>query len=470
MAPEQARSPKQVTTAADVYGLGAVLYHQFTGRAPFEGDTPLATMDLAANDPPPRPSSVNPAVPRDLDTVCLKCLEKDPARRYASAAELACDLARWRSGLPVLARPVRAWEHAWRWVRRHPLVTGMALTTLATLVTSVVVLAESYADIRKKEKETNEAYAQACAARNRLQEALDREQRTVYLERVWSAGRLCGVGQPAQAGFLLDQCPAPLRGWEWRYVDTVRRSADAGPVTLAEVGGRGGSLAVAPNGSRVAVGPRDPADDRVLILSAATGREERTLTGIGAVAFHPDSRRLATGRPGGGVRLWDVATGSEAGTIETGTQPVRALAFSPEGGRLAVATAEGLSSWDLVTRRRVSWGEDVPEAVALAFSPDGGRLAVADTTGVRLRDAVSGRVKGAVVADGLRVQALAFSPGSTRLVSGGADGRVLVWDVASGRELLALRDRGGAVTGVAWDSDRVFALDDAVRVWQPAKD
>jgi hypothetical protein len=466
MAPEQARAPRQVTTAADVYGLGAILYHQLTGQAPFRGDTPLATMDLAANAPPVRPSGLNPAVPRDLDTVCLKCLEKDPARRYASAAELADDLARWRTGRPVLARPVRAWEHALRWVRRHPLVAGMALTTLAALVTSVGILAESNARIREKERETHAAYLRECAMRYKLEEALSREQRTVYLERVASAGRLYGLNQFPQAWWLLDQCPAPLRGWEWRYLDSVRRST-ARSVTLADTGGKGGSLAVAPDGSRLAIGPRDPADHRVRILDAATGREERALSGTGPVAFHADSRRLATGRPGGGVRLWDAVDGTDAGVLEIGNQPLRALAFSADGQRLAVATQDSLGIWDMSTRSRVSWEENVREAFAVAFSPDGNRLAVAEPTAVRLRDVYTGRVEGALVGDPVRVDALAFSTDGSRLVTGGPDGRVFVWDVASGRELLALAGAGGGVRGVAWDRDRILALGEAVRLWQP---
>src|SRR5262249_41832036 len=151
MAPEQARTPKGVSTAADVYGLGAILYHRLTGQPPFSGETPLATLELVVGAPPVRPSQLNPAVPRDLDTICLKWLEKNPAKRYASASEVAGDLERWRKGLPIAARPARTWELAWRRVRRHPVASLMALATLATLVTAVVVLADSNARIHEKE-------------------------------------------------------------------------------------------------------------------------------------------------------------------------------------------------------------------------------------------------------------------------------------------------------------------------------
>src|SRR5207248_2832137 len=117
-----------------------------------------------------RPSAVNPEVPRDLDTICLKCLEKEPARRYASAAELADDLQRWREGFPIAARPVGRWEHAWRRARRHPFAAALAGTTLAALLGAVVILAASNARIRAKENETASAYHRESALRAELAE------------------------------------------------------------------------------------------------------------------------------------------------------------------------------------------------------------------------------------------------------------------------------------------------------------
>ncbi len=130
MAPEQARGDARLTTAADVYALGGILYALLTGRPPFRGETPWATIAQVQSQAPVAPSRHHPGCPRDLETICLKCLDKEPAKRYGSAEALAEDLERWLKGLPVVARPIGKLQRLWRWSRRNPGLAG----TLAALV------------------------------------------------------------------------------------------------------------------------------------------------------------------------------------------------------------------------------------------------------------------------------------------------------------------------------------------------
>ncbi|QEH35499.1 Serine/threonine-protein kinase PrkC [Aquisphaera giovannonii] len=169
MAPEQAAGRRGgITTATDVYGLGSVLYALLTGRAPFGGDTVVETLDALRTRPPEPPTRLNTRAPRDLETICLKCLDKDPRRRYASAQALADDLRAWLASRPIAARRVGVVERAWLWCKRRPTVAALAAAVLIATVggtaATIAVQARANRALREKNGELTVAYGREAKA------------------------------------------------------------------------------------------------------------------------------------------------------------------------------------------------------------------------------------------------------------------------------------------------------------------
>jgi serine/threonine protein kinase/tetratricopeptide (TPR) repeat protein len=184
MAPEQTNgTPATIGPAADIYALGAILYELLTGRPPFQGRSAIETLDQVRGQEPVAPRRLIPAIPRDLETVCLKCLDKDPCRRYASSDSLATDLRRWLEGRPVLARPVSSFEGAWRWCRRRPVVAALVGSLLTSLFCGFLTtfLLWRYADAERirAEAEQRRAEADYAVGRAALAEILDLGERTI---------------------------------------------------------------------------------------------------------------------------------------------------------------------------------------------------------------------------------------------------------------------------------------------------
>lgn len=194
MAPEQAAGQNRlIGPATDVYALGAILYEMLTGRPPFRAPTVLETLDQVRSADPAAPRRLQPTIPRDLETICLKCLQKEPERRYQTAGALADDLDRWLRDEPVLARPVGVAERSWRWCRRHPLVAllagSLAVVTLAGFVG--VYSQWRHADTMRKRADANAviARAQRDAAHEQFLRAEENARRADESRRAAEAAR-----------------------------------------------------------------------------------------------------------------------------------------------------------------------------------------------------------------------------------------------------------------------------------------
>lgn len=184
MPPEQAEGDNAAVGAlSDVYSLGAILYRTLTGRPPFQSSSPMETILQLLHQDPVSPRQLNSSVPLELETVCLKCLQKDPAKRYSSARELAEDLQRWMQGDPILARPISAVSKAVRWTRKHPAICGSVLVVIASIAAIVGVLAKSNQSLAFERdiaiKAQKDADSQRTTAESRLKRAIESIDKTM---------------------------------------------------------------------------------------------------------------------------------------------------------------------------------------------------------------------------------------------------------------------------------------------------
>jgi WD40 repeat protein/predicted Ser/Thr protein kinase len=557
MSPEQVTpDPGAIDHRADVYALGVILFELLAHRLPYRlEDRPLAeAARVIQEQDPPRLGSIHPELRGDVETIVAKALEKDRGRRYATAADLGSDLRRWLAHEPIRARPPSALYHLRKFARRHKGLVGGVLAVFAALLVGTVVsvlfawrAAENAAVAQDKERE---ATYQA------------------YRARLAAAVAALSNNDVADAARQLEAAPRALRGWEWRHLssrlddssavlrfrptdpifllrgpeglrvgtftDTGLRFRDeggrefperpfprlatwifsrAGPATewafadwenprlvrlRDETGrvvcmvkprkGEPGQLALSPDRTRLAVGLNvEDGHYRIDLFDTSSGQERANWdAGQGqayALAFSPDGKRLASGGDERVVRIWDAATGQPLAECRGHTSKVLSVAFRQDGSRLVTAAHDGtVRQWDPTTGREIEppYDRHTAEVIAAVYSPDGQRVASAgaDRT-VRLWWAVGRQDQAVLRGHTGTVKDLAFSRDGRRLVSAThdlpnyqGDGTARLWEAAPEVTLPVLAGHESYVYPVAYSPDGRWiasgAWDGTIRLWDAA--
>ncbi len=472
--PEQA-SGKPTGVGSDVYSLGAILYHLLTGRPPFEAESLTTLLRQVVETEPIPPRGLNPGIPRDLETIALKCLEKEPHRRYQTAKELAADLGRFLEGRPIQARPVNAADKVWKWCRRRPALAGMGgALLLALLLGSAGVLWQwRQARVNALSARQGEYAADMLSAHLAIAEN----------NRGLALALLDDKYRPKVQGPLAihDRSRTDLRNWEWRYLRQLCRGDEL--FTLHRFPAPVTALAVSRDGKLLATATAS----EVLLWDPTTRTRVASLgPGANKLVFSPAKDVLALGcfneKREPRVDLWEVNGRKQTRmrTLKVGTREVRGLVFSADGKRLATLTGDGIlqvadsdSGQILYEKQAVRPFRDSAAGVVV-FLPDD-RLILGEEYGLlQVLNLKTGEVASVETQTASCVSSAAFCRASGLFAAGFGygEGSILLWNPTTWEPLGRLTNHTDSVSALAFGADGQYLVsassDRTIRIWSVA--
>lgn len=471
MAPERVTGPKsEIGVGVDVYALGAILFEMLTRHMPFEGVNAVEILRFVVDLPAPSVRAFRKDVSRDLDTICQKCLHKNPAKRYGTAGELAADLKRYLRGDPIQARPIKTWERSWRWAKRNPTIAVSLASLTVVMVTALFVFAMAAQRFRGLAAERQEAL-------KKEEQAADEGRFRLYQSNMAGVSSNLQLNNRDTARRALDTAPKVHRGWEWNYFNA---QMDLSEFVVRDATSQTHAAVFHPDGRR-AILMRDheivlyDVHTYELLATIPTGKPNRNIV----FRLHPNGQELLVAKEHGPVLRYNLDRQelTPFPLPEMLDLPGAELTwwpeYAPDGQHLMLSTNyKGRNHVLLLTvegqLRRLFVGDS--NAVVHRFLPDRQRILVGDRAFIRVWS-LDGKLLQEIRTHPYDLSATALSFDGKRLATSGMypQHAVQLWDLDTGRHLASMRTHTNSVHTMAFSRDGKYlvtgSLDETACIW-----